>query len=80
MLSEEQSETKQLEHIKDSDIIGLTVDFDNRTLEFLRNGVFQAECTFPLDVKKLYLITHLDADGDRVELRQKAKVVDLGSA
>jgi hypothetical protein len=69
MLSEEREETKELEHIKDSDVIGLTVDFTKRTLEFFKNGVFQADCSFPADVKELYLITELDAPHDCVKLR-----------
>jgi Ran GTPase-activating protein (RanGAP) involved in mRNA processing and transport len=68
-LSEEREETKELEHIKDSDVIGLTVDFTKRTLGFSKNGVFQADCRFPADVKELYLITELDRPDDCVELR-----------
>ena len=69
MLSEEENETKELEHVKDADVIGLTVDFGTRTLAFSKNRVPQATCTFPADVQELYLITHVDYDNDCVELR-----------
>jgi len=68
ILSDENEETMQLEHIKDGDKIGLAVDFDTRTLSFLRNGTLQGECSFPSDAVELYLSTHLDYTGDCVEL------------
>jgi len=68
MLSVEEEETKELEHIKDGDIIGIIIDFNQRMLEFSRNGEFQASCEFRSDVKQLYLITELDSCNDRVEL------------
>ena len=62
-------ENIEAEHIKDGDIIGLVIDFSTRSLEFSKNGKKQGECCFPQEVKELYLVTHLDEDGDKVEVR-----------
>lgn len=51
------------------DTIGLVVDFPARELVFFKNSIKQGQCNFPEDVKALYLVTQLDADGDQVELR-----------
>jgi hypothetical protein len=75
-LSEENRETKDLTHIKDGDVIGLIVDFELRTLTFSRNNEFQAQCTIPLDVAKLFLVTELDETHDCVELRYVTRPAD----
>ena len=59
-----------MKHVKDGDVIRLTVDFDERALHFALNGDLQASCEFAADVSALYLVTELDAAGDCVELRR----------
>jgi hypothetical protein len=60
------------------DTIGLVVDFPARELVFLKNGKRQGKCEFAQDVKALYLVTHLDADGDQVELRPAGLSASMG--
>jgi len=51
------------------DRIGLLVDVDRRGIAFLRNGELEGVCSMlPRTRAPLYLITHLGAPGDRVEL------------
>ena len=82
LLIEGRADTKQLARIKDGDVIGVTVDFDHRSLAFSRNGVLQIECGIPEDVSALYLVT-VQAPGDRVELqpwkRRQLRDFDSGS-
>ena len=82
LLIEGKADAKQLERIKDGDVIGVTVDFDHRSLAFSRNGALQTECGIPEDIPALYLVT-VQAPGDRVELqpwkRRQLRDLDSGS-
>lgn len=60
---------QRCEHVGDNDVIGLLVDCDNHRAIFILNGVVQGECAVP--AKPLWPITHLDATGDRTEIRKK---------
>lgn len=63
----------EFERVKDGDVIGMLIDADAGALVFMRNGQIQGAVEVPKC--PLYLGTHLDHQGDRVELR-KLSVAD----
>mmetsp|Transcript_12685 Transcript_12685/g.40921 ORF Transcript_12685/g.40921 Transcript_12685/m.40921 type:complete len:490 (+) Transcript_12685:74-1543(+) len=54
------------------DVIGMLVDTQRRGVAFLRNSDLQGACLLDSTSKLLYVITHLDAAGDTVELHAHA--------
>jgi len=54
------------------DVIGMLVDAQRRGVAFLRNSDLQGAFLLDSTSKPLYVITHLDAAGDTVELRANA--------
>lgn len=51
------------------DIVGVVVDAGRRAAAFLLNGELQGACLLDQTTRPIYAIIHLDAAGDRVELR-----------
>jgi len=56
----------QFDMVSDGDVIGMLLDVDRGALVFMLNGKLQGACEVPRE--PLYINTHLDAKGDRVEL------------
>jgi len=53
------------------DTIGMLVDAGEHAVAFLRNGELQGACLLDTQRREFYAITHLDAEGDTVELRAR---------
>lgn len=51
------------------DIIGMLVDLETGAIAFDLNGELQGACAIPKDTP-MWVLTHLDTKGDRVELRK----------
>lgn len=64
----ERSSVKQMQHVKDGDVIGMLLDADEGILVFMLNGNVEGACA--VTTEPLYLSTSLDVENDSVELRK----------
>jgi len=60
-----------LARVVSGDTIGMLVDPRERTVAFTRNGEFQGACLLDTQRREFFAVTHLDAEGDTVELRAR---------
>ncbi|CAE7932967.1 unnamed protein product [Symbiodinium necroappetens] len=61
---------QEFSSVDDGDIIGVLVDADRWSIAFLKNRVLEGSCAMSSHAREpLYLLLHMDAAGDHVELR-----------
>eukprot|EP00415_Alexandrium_ostenfeldii_P003607 UN3607 len=59
------------EQVQRGDVLGMLLDADRRGLVFLRNGALQSACDLlPRNRSPLFVLAHVGAAGDHVELRR----------